>query len=40
MSLEETGHVLDVSLATVERDWQSARPWLFKTLSAMPPANQ
>jgi hypothetical protein len=25
LSLEETGHVLDISLATVERDWQGAR---------------
>jgi RNA polymerase sigma factor (TIGR02999 family) len=37
LSLEETGHVLDVSVATVERDWQGARAWLFKTLSAKPP---
>ena len=36
LSLEETGHVLDLSLATVERDWQTARAWLFKTLSAQP----
>jgi len=36
LSLEETGHVLDLSLATVERDWQGARAWLFKTLSAPP----
>jgi RNA polymerase sigma-70 factor, ECF subfamily len=36
LSLEETGHVLDVSLATVERDWQGARAWLFKTLTAQP----
>jgi RNA polymerase sigma-70 factor, ECF subfamily len=28
MSLEETAHVLAVSLATVERDWQVARAWL------------
>jgi RNA polymerase sigma factor (TIGR02999 family) len=34
LSLQETGHVLDVSLATVERDWQSARAWLFKALRA------
>jgi len=33
LSLEETGHVLDLSLATVERDWQGAKAWLFKTLS-------
>ena len=37
LSLEETGHVLDVSPATVDRDWQGARAWLFKTLSAQPP---
>jgi len=28
MSLEETAHVLNLSLATVERDWQVARAWL------------
>jgi DNA-directed RNA polymerase specialized sigma24 family protein len=33
LSLEETGTALGVSLATVERDWQAARAWLFKTLS-------
>jgi len=36
LSLEETGHVLDVSPATVERDWQGARAWLFRELSAQP----
>jgi DNA-directed RNA polymerase specialized sigma24 family protein len=36
LSLEETGHVLDVSLATVERDWQGARAWLYKTLTEQP----
>jgi len=34
LSLEETGEVLGISVATVERDWQAARAWLFKTLSA------
>ena len=33
LSLEETGHVLQVSPRTVERDWQAARAWLFKALS-------
>jgi len=33
LSLEETGRVLQVSPKTVERDWQAARAWLFKTLS-------
>ena len=36
LSLEETGEVLGVSVATVERDWQAARAWLFKALSAPP----
>jgi RNA polymerase sigma factor (TIGR02999 family) len=34
LSLEETGEALGLSIATVERDWQAARAWLFKTLSA------
>jgi RNA polymerase sigma factor (TIGR02999 family) len=33
LSLEETGHVLQVSAKTVDRDWQAARAWLFKRLS-------
>ena len=33
LSLEETGEVLGISLATVERDWQLARAWLFRELS-------
>lgn len=32
LSLEETGAVLQVSTKTVDRDWQAARAWLFKTL--------
>jgi RNA polymerase sigma factor (TIGR02999 family) len=32
LTLEETGQMLEVSLATVEREWQAARAWLFKTL--------
>ena len=32
LSLEETGHVLDISIATVEREWQAARAWLFSHL--------
>ena len=34
LSLEEMSEVLEVSSKTVERDWQAARAWLFKTLSA------
>lgn len=33
LSLEEVGDVLGVSVATVERDWQAARAWLFNVLS-------
>jgi RNA polymerase sigma factor (TIGR02999 family) len=36
LSLEETGQALGLSVATVERDWQAARAWLFKTLSSGP----
>jgi len=37
LSLEETGEVLGVSVATVERDWQVARAWLFDALSGKTP---
>jgi len=33
LSLEETGHVLGISVATVEREWQAARAWLYARLS-------
>ena len=33
LTLEETGHVLQVSAKTVERDWQVARAWLYRALS-------
>ena len=36
LSLKEAGEVLNVSLATVERDWQVARAWLFDALSSRP----
>ena len=36
LSLEETGHVLQVSAKTVERDWVAARAWLFRALSERP----
>lgn len=32
LSLEEIGHVLDISVATVEREWQAARAWLYAAL--------
>jgi RNA polymerase sigma factor (TIGR02999 family) len=36
LSLEEAAEVLGLSLATVERDWQAARAWLFNTLAPRP----
>ena len=33
LSLEEIGQALGISRATVERDWQAARAWLFRELS-------
>jgi RNA polymerase sigma factor (TIGR02999 family) len=32
LSLAETGHVLGISIATVEREWQAARAWLYSRL--------
>ena len=32
LSLKETGHVLGLSIATVERDWQAARAWLVSAM--------
>jgi RNA polymerase sigma factor (TIGR02999 family) len=36
LSLEETGHVLGVSVATAEREWQAARAWLHARLTRTP----
>lgn len=33
LTIEETAHALDVSHATVERDWQMARAWLYRQLN-------
>jgi RNA polymerase sigma factor (TIGR02999 family) len=33
LSLEEAGHVVGVSVATVEREWQAARAWLYARLT-------
>jgi RNA polymerase sigma factor (TIGR02999 family) len=38
LSLEETGHVLGISVATVERDWQVARAWLYAALKGQRPS--
>ncbi len=34
LSVEETAAVLEVSRATVEREWTAARAWLYRTLQA------
>lgn len=33
LSLEETGNVLGISVATLEREWQAARAWLYARLT-------
>jgi RNA polymerase sigma factor (TIGR02999 family) len=33
LSLQETAHVLAISMATVEREWQTARAWLLARLT-------
>ncbi len=38
LSLEETGKVLDISLATVKREWAFARAWIRRDLSDQAPA--
>jgi RNA polymerase sigma-70 factor, ECF subfamily len=37
LSLAETGHVLGISVATVERDWQVARAWLYAAMKGGAP---
>jgi RNA polymerase sigma factor (TIGR02999 family) len=32
LSIEETGHVLDISPSTAKREWQMARAWLWRRL--------
>ena len=34
LSLAETGQVVDLSVATVEREWRAARAWLYSRLTA------
>jgi RNA polymerase sigma factor (TIGR02999 family) len=33
LSLEEVAHLLDVSVATVRRDWRLAQTWLYRELN-------
>jgi RNA polymerase sigma factor (TIGR02999 family) len=37
LSLEETGEVLQISIATVEREWQAARAWLYSRVHGRRP---
>jgi RNA polymerase sigma factor (TIGR02999 family) len=37
MSVEEAAHALDVSPATIKRDWTLARAWLSRELAGPPP---
>jgi RNA polymerase sigma factor (TIGR02999 family) len=36
LSLEETAHACGLSVATVEREWQAARAWLYMRLTESP----
>ena len=36
LTLEEAGHALQLSVATVEREWQAARAWLNARLNRTP----
>ena len=36
LSLDETARLLGLSVATVERDWQAARVWLYTRLTRKP----
>ena len=38
LTLEEAGHVLGLSIATVEREWQAARAWLYAALRGTAPS--
>ena len=40
LSLEETAHVCGLSVATVEREWQAARAWLYARLNQQPGKSQ
>jgi len=37
LSLDECGHALGISVATVEREWQAARAWLYARLTGAAP---
>jgi RNA polymerase sigma-70 factor (ECF subfamily) len=33
LSIEETAEVLEISTATVEREWRSAKAWLYQAMT-------
>ena len=37
LSLDEAAHLLGLSIATVEREWQAARAWLYAALKGTAP---
>jgi RNA polymerase sigma factor (TIGR02999 family) len=38
LSIEETADILQISPATVKRDWATARAWLYREISRVAPA--
>lgn len=40
LSLDEAAHALSISPATVEREWQAARAWLYRRLTNRPPRDR
>ena len=38
LSIEETAHALEVSVATANRDWVTAKAWLFRRLKQKDPS--
>jgi RNA polymerase sigma-70 factor (ECF subfamily) len=40
LSLEETAQVMSLSVATLEREWQAARAWLYAHLVRKPGRSQ
>jgi RNA polymerase sigma factor (TIGR02999 family) len=39
LNVPETAEALDISPATVKRDWTTARAWLYREMSAPPPGS-
>jgi RNA polymerase sigma factor (TIGR02999 family) len=37
LTIEETGEALEISPATVKRDWSTARAWLYREMSGGSP---